>query len=93
MQGMRESAPAVFGRRQWAFPVAVLLHNSEEWFWMPRWVEKHGDQLPWVVTVEQFRFGLIVLTLAAFAVTYLSARRGKQSIWAYLLFGYIWLCW
>jgi hypothetical protein len=30
-----------------------------------------------------------VLTVAAFVVTYLSARKGKESVWAYLMFGCI----
>jgi Protein of unknown function with HXXEE motif len=32
---------------------------------------------------------LVVFTAAAFAVTYLSVRRGPESVWAYLTFGYI----
>jgi hypothetical protein len=65
------------------------LHNSEEWIWMPGWMQRHADRLPWAVTAVQFRFGLLVLTVAAFAVTWLSAGHGKQSIWSYMVFGYI----
>ena len=36
-----------------------------------------------------FRYAVAVLTVAAFVVTYLSERKGKESVWAYLLFGYI----
>ncbi len=70
-------------------PFAVLVHNGEEWVYMPAWMQRHADRLPWVVTAKQIHFGLIVLTIAAFAVTWLSARRGKQSLWAYLFFGCI----
>jgi hypothetical protein len=49
----------------------------------------HGTELPWSVDPGQFRFALVVLTLAAWVVTYLSWRRGPRSVWAYLLFGYI----
>jgi len=37
----------------------------------------------------EIRLALVVATLAAFLVTYLSVRGGKQSVWAYLTFGYI----
>ncbi len=36
-----------------------------------------------------FRFGVAVLTVLAFAVTWLSARSGKQTVWTYLAFGYM----
>jgi hypothetical protein len=35
----------------------------------------------------EIRFGLVVLTAAAFVVTYLAARKGRGSVWAYVLFG------
>jgi hypothetical protein len=37
----------------------------------------------------EFRFVLALLTAAAWVVTYLSWRNGPQSVWAYLLFGYM----
>jgi hypothetical protein len=37
----------------------------------------------------EYRFAVLVLTIAAFGLTYLSSRKGKQSVWSYLLFGYI----
>jgi len=37
----------------------------------------------------EFRFAVLVLTIAAFGLTYLSSRKGKQSVWSYLLLGYI----
>jgi hypothetical protein len=77
-----------FQRMQWLFPIAVTLHNSEEAFYMPKWVSVHSGQLPFHPGTVKIRFALLLLALAAFAVTYLSAQRGKRSVWAYLLFGY-----
>ena len=55
---------------------------------MPKWVAVHSRQLPVQPGATRIWSGLLLLTLAAFAVTYLSARKGKGSSWAYLLFGY-----
>ena len=55
---------------------------------MPKWVAVHSRQLPVHPGATKIWFGLLLLTLAAFAVTYRSARKGKRSLWAYLLFGY-----
>jgi hypothetical protein len=73
---------------QWLFPIAVTLHNSEEAICMPKWAAAHSAQLPAHPGETRIWFGLLLLTLAAFSVTYLSARKGKRSVWAYLLFGY-----
>jgi len=79
-----------FRRLQWLFPIALALHNTEEAIWMPSWAAAHAASLPlnppgagiiWLA--------LLVLTLAGVMITYLSARKGPQSLWAYLLFGYI----
>jgi len=79
-----------FKRLQWLFPLALTLHNGEEAIWMPEWDLQHAAQLPLHPPgAAKIRFALGVLTVAAFAVTYLSARKGPQSIWAYLTFGYI----
>ena len=37
----------------------------------------------------KIRVALLVLSAAAFALTWLSVRQGPQSAWAYLTFGYI----
>jgi Protein of unknown function with HXXEE motif len=77
-----------FRRLQWLFPIAVTLHNGEEAIAMPGWAARHAEQLPLhPPSAASIRIALLALTLAAFVVTYLSAREGKQSIWAYLLFG------
>jgi len=79
-----------FGKLQWLFPVAVALHNAEEAIWLPVWDARHAAELPIRPPgAVEFRVVLVVLTLAAFAVTYLSSRRGPESIWAYLTFGSI----
>jgi hypothetical protein len=79
-----------FRKLQWLFPIAVTLHNAEEAIWMPRWSAGHAAQLPvHPPGAAEIIAALVVFTAAAFAVTYLSARRGPESIWAYLTFGYI----
>jgi len=80
---------AAFRRSQWLFPIATTAHNLEEAIWLPRFVAAHASELPWHVEPGQFRFGLVVLTVAAWIVTYFSWRRGRQTWWAYMLFGYI----
>ena len=79
-----------FQKLQWLFPISVTLHNSEEAIWMPGWASQHHIQLPLApAPAGQIRFALVELTMAAFAVTYLSQRKGKQSFWAYVMFGSI----
>ena len=74
---------------QWLFPVAVTIHNSEEAIFMPRWIAANPARVPLHPGAGRVRLALLVLTLAAFVLTCLSARYGKGSIPAYLLFGYI----
>lgn len=79
-----------FQKLQWLFPIAVLLHNSEEAIWMPGWASTHATQLPLHPPgATKIRLALLVLTLAAFIVTELSRRKGPHSLWAYLTFGSI----
>jgi hypothetical protein len=78
-----------FQKLQWLFPIAVTLHSLEEAFRLPDWLSNHTRQLPIQPGRTKIWFGLALLTLAAFTVTYLSSRKGKQSLWAYLLFGYV----
>jgi hypothetical protein len=78
-----------FRKWQWLFPVAVTLHNCEETITMPKWVVAHSQQLLLHPSAGRIWFGLLVLTVAAFVVTYLSAENGRGSLWAYLLFGYM----
>jgi hypothetical protein len=77
-----------FATLQWLFPVVVTLHNLEEALWLPAWANRTGF---WRTPVSPrfFRFVVAVLTALAFLVTWLSARSGAQTVWTYLMFGYI----
>lgn len=72
---------------QWLFPIAVTLHNCEEAIYMPGWLVAHSERIPLHPGTARIRFALLFLALAAFVVTYLSAKRGKESVWAYIQFG------
>ncbi|MFZ0684855.1 MAG: HXXEE domain-containing protein [Terriglobales bacterium] len=78
-----------FQKLQLLFPIAVTLHNVEEGIWFPGWWTRHARLVSVHPNPDVFRFALAGLAVAAFAITYLSARKGKESIWAYLMFGYI----
>jgi len=79
-----------FAKSQWLFPVAVTLHNLEEAISMPGWDLRHAAQLPVRPPgAMEIRTVMVVVTAAAFAVTYCSVRRGPKSVWAYLTFGSI----
>lgn len=79
-----------FRRLQWLFPIAVALHEGEEAISMPSWASSHAARLPFhPPSATAIRLALLALTLAAFMITYLSARKGPQSLWAYLVFGSI----
>jgi hypothetical protein len=77
-----------FRKLQWFFPIAVTLHNCEEAVYMPRWVSRHSKDLAFQPAATRIWFGLMVLTGAAFFITFLSYKKGRQSTWTYLLFGY-----
>jgi hypothetical protein len=77
-----------FAHLQWLFPLVILLHNAEEALWLPGWANRTGFwRQP--VSPGAFRFAAGVLTGLALAVTWLSARSGGQSLWTYLVFGYM----
>ena len=78
-----------FQKLQWLFPIAVTLHNSEEAIWLPAWLARHAQEVPVHPNPGAFRLAVALLTLTAFVVTYLSERKGKETVWAYLVFGYI----
>jgi thiamine transporter ThiT len=79
--------PLSFRKMQWLFPVVVALHNGEEAFFMPKWVAAHRGQLLLHPRAGVILPGLLVVALAAVAISILSFRRGKESVWTYLLFG------
>jgi hypothetical protein len=72
----------------WLFPIVVTLHNAEEAIWLPGW-SKRAVLWHSPVTPGSFRFAVAVLTVVAFAVTWMSAESGKQTVWTYLAFGYM----
>jgi len=75
-----------FGNLQWLFPIVVTLHNAEEAIWLPGW-SKRAVFWRSPVAPGSFRFSVAVLTVLAFAITWLSAESGKQTVWTYLAFG------
>jgi hypothetical protein len=77
-----------FGNLEWLFPIVLTFHNAEEAIWLPDWSRRAG-RWRFPVSPSVFRFGVAVLTVLAFAVTWLSARSGKQTVWTYLAFGYM----
>jgi len=77
-----------FRTLEWLFPMVVTLHNTEEAIWLPGW-SKRAVLWHSPVTPGSFRFTAAVLTVLAFAVTWLSAISGKQTVWTYLAFGYM----
>ncbi len=78
-----------FQKLQWLFPIAVTLHNSEEALSFPNWWVRHAKEFPMHPGPGVFRSAVAVLTFGAYVVTYLSQRKGQESVWAYLTFGYI----
>jgi hypothetical protein len=70
----------------WLFPVAITLHNAEEAIWFPAWTQQPGR---WFAPVAPgvFRFAVVVLTILAYLIAWLSAVSGKQTVWTYLAFG------
>jgi hypothetical protein len=77
-----------FANLQWVFPVVIILHNMEEAIWLPGWSKQTGF---WRTPVSPgaFRFAAAVLTALPLAVTWLSAKSGGQTLWTYLMFGYM----
>ena len=77
-----------FRSLEWLFPLVATLHNGEEAIWFPAWSQRAGR---WHSPVAPgvFRFAVTVFTILAFAVTWLSARSGRQTVWTYLAFGYM----
>jgi len=73
---------------QWALPVAVTLHNLEEAIWLPSWADRHTVRLPWRVAAARFRLALLLLTLAAYLVTWCSVQFAGQHGWTYLFIAY-----
>jgi hypothetical protein len=78
-----------FTQLAWAFVLAVVLHNLEEAVWLPAWSQDAG-LAGWLqpIGAPEFRFAVVVLTLAAVLAAALAQTGGKRSIGAYLISGY-----
>lgn len=66
---------------QWAFPIAVTLHNLEEAIWLPGFWAQRSWHLP--LNATDFRFGAALVAGLAYALTYLSVRHGARSMSTY----------
>ena len=77
-----------FRTLEWLFPVVIALHNAEEALWLPDWSKRAGR---WHDPVAPcvFRFAVVILTILAFVVTDLSFKSSKQTVWTYLVVGYM----
>jgi len=76
-----------FDLLQWLFPIVLTAHNLEEAATQPGFTARHASRLRWKAGAREFRFAIVVVTVAGWAVTYLSWRSGRESVWSYLLFG------
>jgi len=76
-----------FDLLQWLFPIVLTAHNLEEAIMQPGFTARHASRLRWKVGASEFRFAIVVVTIAGWAVTYLSWRGGRESVGSYLLFG------
>lgn len=72
----------------WLFTLGVLLHNTEEALFLPRWSADAGK---WHAPVgaREFRFAVLVLSVALVAVTAAAAVSRAGSVSAYLMAGYV----
>ena len=68
---------------QWAFPVAVTLHNLEEAIFIPAFWEQRS----WHLALSGREFGFLGFAFSAvtFLVTYLSVHSGGKGVGAYML--------
>lgn len=73
---------------EWLFPLAIAIHNAEEAIWLPSWSKKAGR---WHAPVAPgvFCFAVVILTALAFVLTGLSFESGRETVWTYLVFGYM----
>ena len=73
---------------EWLFPLAIAIHNAEEAIWLPSWSKKAGR---WHAPVAPgvFCFAVVILTALAFVLTGLSFVSGRETVWTYLVFGYM----
>jgi len=72
----------------WMFPIALTLHNLEEFIGIPAWSQHAGF---WMSPVGSTEFGVAagLLTVMGYAVTYWGRRAGKQSAGTYVMAGFV----
>jgi hypothetical protein len=80
---MNNLATLSFEKVQWAFPVAVTLHNLEEAIFIPAFWQHRSWHLAF--TGWEFRFLAFAFSAVTFLVTYLSVHSGRKSAGAYML--------
>jgi len=78
-----------FSNWLWLFPVAITIHNIEEAIWLPAWSMQHALKFQRPVGKFEFRFAVLVLTVAAYLLAWLSVAGGAQSLATYLYCSYI----
>ncbi len=71
----------------WLFAIVVTVHNFEEAIWLPAW-SKTAGRFHHPVGRFEFRFAVMVLTLIAYIMAFLSMIGGKGSVGAYLVCGF-----
>jgi hypothetical protein len=75
----------------WLFVLAIAIHNLEEAIWLPAWsrrLSQQGSRWHRPVGAPEFRFAVIVLTVAAAGIALAASIGGKESLGAYLVCGY-----
>lgn len=71
------------------FLLAFTIHNIEEGIWLPAWSKYAGRYHP-QVTKHEFRFALIVVTLAGYLLTFLFLIFGRSpELIKYLYLGFV----
>ena len=72
----------------WLFTLGVLVHNAEEAIYLPAWSRRAGR---WHVPVgsKEFRFAVVVLSVALVCITAAASLAEPRSPAAYLLAGYV----
>lgn len=78
---MRAPNRLSFKTAQWAFPVALTLHNLEE-AWLPGFWQSRSWHLP--ISGTEFRIAVALIAILGYLLTYLSVRDGKKSLGAYI---------
>ncbi len=81
-----------FWKLIWVFPLVLALHNAEEAFWLPTWSQRFS-RLRFSIEPRRFRVALVLITLLAVLLCWMSLRDGPHSFWVYLLVGASFVTW